>query len=343
MLLGQRAVIRNRTILSIHIDKHSVTSLLHNRTLFSSNLERWKGIYGFSRYEVSSCGNVRNCKFNKLLTINTERAKLLNIRPYVRIKSDATGKWTYFAISRLVLTCFDPKDDVNNLFAIHIDGDKYYNHLSNLEWGETMCKRRYKGPTTGTQIKLRNMTSGSYLNFDSVTLGCKYLLSLNINTSIMQVSRWCYRKKVIHGYQFEFVDETKYNMTIPDLHTEEWKLFDTTPVYNVKCYISSCGRAKRVYQNGKEALYKPWCVNGYFWLNDSKRRVPTRSRSIARLVALHFVHNPNNFMFIDHIDANPKNNHKSNLRWIKDQKENSNNPITRQRCSEAKQIKKKVE
>lgn len=43
----------------------------------------------------------------------------------------------------------------------------------------------------------------------------------------------------------------------------------------------------------------------------------TKAFAIHRLVAKAFVDNPNNYNEIDHIDDNPKNNNKDNLRWIK--------------------------
>lgn len=48
---------------------------------------------------------------------------------------------------------------------------------------------------------------------------------------------------------------------------------------------------------------------------------------IHRLVALHFIDNPNGYNEVDHIDGNPTNNHYTNLRWCT-HLENMNNPNT---------------
>ena len=52
-----------------------------------------------------------------------------------------------------------------------------------------------------------------------------------------------------------------------------------------------------------------------------------RTFFIHRLVASHFIPNPLNKTYIDHIDTNPNNNCVSNLRWCTE-KENSNNTLT---------------
>lgn len=61
----------------------------------------------------------------------------------------------------------------------------------------------------------------------------------------------------------------------------------------------------------------------------------TKPHLVHRLVAMAFIPNPDNKPCIDHIDTDFQNNHVDNLKWCT-QKENCNNPLTRQHGSEAK-------
>jgi len=58
------------------------------------------------------------------------------------------------------------------------------------------------------------------------------------------------------------------------------------------------------------------CPNrdGYYGLNIFKDR-KKRYFSIHRLIALHYIPNPNNYECVDHKDRNRKNNSLDNLRW----------------------------
>lgn len=63
---------------------------------------------------------------------------------------------------------------------------------------------------------------------------------------------------------------------------------------------------------------------------------------LHKAVAELFIPNPENKPEIDHIDTDKLNNHIDNLRWCT-RKENNNNPLTKQKMSEAKKGKPRSE
>lgn len=97
------------------------------------NMEIWRNVYKFSRYQVSDNGNVRNLfygkrKLVKNLKLSTDKSGY----KFVRLR-DLSGKYQYRSVHRLVASAFilnlGNKPEVN-----HIDEDKGNNHYGNLEW-----------------------------------------------------------------------------------------------------------------------------------------------------------------------------------------------------------------
>lgn len=120
-----------------------------------------------------------------------------------------------------------------------------------------------------------------------------------------------------------------------DLKTEIWKpvkgfegLYEVSNMGNVRSvdrhlmwgnqYCLFKGKPKKSFPNSM----------GYLRTGLSKNN-KGKNYFIHRLVAEAFVPNPNNLPCIDHIDRNYLNNSADNLRWCT-QKENCNNPLTRE-------------
>ena len=84
-------------------------------------MEIWKQIKGFTNYEISSLGRVRN----------KDRVLRLQKHNYVNILLTHNKKQYKRYIHRLVAQAFIPneKEEVN-----HKDGNKHNNNLDNLEW-----------------------------------------------------------------------------------------------------------------------------------------------------------------------------------------------------------------
>ena len=69
--------------------------------------------------------------------------------------------------------------------------------------------------------------------------------------------------------------------------------------------------------------------NGRGYLQVSFNLDKIYTHKIHRLVALHYIPNPNNYPQVDHIDRDKTNNDVSNLRWV----DNSMNALNRgERC-----------
>ena len=84
----------------------------------------WKPIKDFENYEVSDTGEVRNVKFNRLLTPSPGAGGYMR----VQLRKDKQSYQRY--VHRLVAEAFlEGEGEVN-----HIDGDRTNNKADNLEW-----------------------------------------------------------------------------------------------------------------------------------------------------------------------------------------------------------------
>ena len=90
-------------------------------------MEEWRKISEFPNYSVSSYGNIRDDRTNKLRKLT----RCANGYHYVSFRQN--GKYSYKTVHRLVAEAFisnpEGKPQVN-----HIDGVRDNNNVKNLEW-----------------------------------------------------------------------------------------------------------------------------------------------------------------------------------------------------------------
>ena len=116
---------------------------------------------------------------------------------------------------------------------------------------------------------------------------------------------------------------------------EEWRYIKG---YEGKYQISNYGRVKSLKNskgNYREKIMNPNDdTHGYLKVNLSKNN-KKKTYKIHRLVAIHFIDNPNNYECVNHKDENKQNNRVENLEWCT-KKYNTNYGTTQKRHSETK-------
>ena len=87
--------------------------------------------------------------------------------------------------------------------------------------------------------------------------------------------------------------------------------------------ISNLGRVKSLKRVGRasDRILSPVNNRGYFIIrlfkseNILSKKTFGRAFLVHRLVAIHFIENPNNYEVVNHLDFNKQNNCVSNLEW----------------------------
>lgn len=293
--------------------------------LCSSNVEEWVDAFGFDRYQVSSYGRVKSKRSNRVMKINYERAKSKRMCAQLPLQSNDGPK--NVNVARLVLMSFEARKDMHSLFALHKDGDRFNNRIDNLEWSSVL--KRVKQFHHKSPMKLESKSNDT-LYFDTLKECQAFLVHKGFPVNQSLISNLCAAKRTKFGYRFTFQNPAKYVLTVTDLQGEDWKLMQRS---KRKLYwISNMGRIKsnNASGNGREQLLSLHFTNGYYFIRPG---LPLYSRLVHRMVAKHFVDNPNNYSMIDHLDTDSLNNKATNLRWVKDSKENHDNEISRRNKS----------
>jgi hypothetical protein len=111
---------------------------------------------------------------------------------------------------------------------------------------------------------------------------------------------------------------------------EEFKIINDNSNYS----ISNYGNVKNNITN---RILKKYNYNDY-----ERVKLKNKDYKIHRLVAIHFIDNPENKLFVDHIDNNRTNNHFTNLRWVTTKENNYNRKLTYNNIFNCKGIRKWV-
>ena len=95
---------------------------------------------------------------------------------------------------------------------------------------------------------------------------------------------------------------------------EQWKQIQSYPDHQISNYGNVKSLRKGCHYN--EILTGTITKKGYRTVNLTDKDNKQHHVFVHRLVALHFIPNPENKLQVDHIDKNRLNNHITNLRWV---------------------------
>lgn len=169
--------------------------------------EEWRIIKGFSNYEVSNTGFVRNANTYYILKNRITK----NGYCQVSLKDDITGKFKNQYIHRLVALAFieNPEDKV---YVNHKDGNKTNNNISNLEWstpGENQHHRHVilnKRITSNRKIGMFDKITGEKIKeFNSILEGAAYFgkdSRENIDNALSHKKG----QQTAYGYVWKYLD-----------------------------------------------------------------------------------------------------------------------------------------
>ncbi len=257
-------------------------------------IEIWKEIPGFSKYQVSNNGLIKNIKTNKILT-NKPRAG-----GYVRKHIvDNNGELKTVNVHWCICIAFYGIPPHEKMSPDHINKVRHDNRVENLRWATNREQnlnqtRKPKGATIRFVIlqicpNTKNIL-GEYISIANA----KIKTGIDLNASIMNAIK----HGIVHkGFIWKFKE-------CISLENEIWKQLKKN---NKILQISTLGRIKDL-QNRE--IFPNKTSNGYLRIHMKGQQL------MHRMVAETFLDNPNNLPMVNHKDSDKTNNKLCNLEWI---------------------------
>lgn len=161
----------------------------------------WKEISGFSNYEVSRNGSVRNVSSHHILNGRLSKSGYYQ----VSLREDVTGKFKNQYNHRLVAQAFinnkEGKPQVN-----HIDGIKTNNRDTNLEWSTPSENQRHRhsiGIAQTSQRKVGKFDGDIIVaSYDSIKSAAEDEGSPRISIDSVLGGR----RKTLRGFKWKYLD-----------------------------------------------------------------------------------------------------------------------------------------
>lgn len=267
------------------------------------NLETWKHIKNYEKYQISNFGRVKS--LNRKKEIILKLAKTLN---YLKVTLQKNGKSKTFSVHKLVAETFlENKNPIEFKIVNHIDGNKLNNKVYNLEW--TSYKNNTKHAIDNKLFIAKTYRISQY------TLDGKNLLkiynsfkeiseSTNFNSnSIRHVCKG--GKNSYKNFVWKYTDFIYKETNIPEgLSLKEYPNYIITN--EGKVYSKSHNRFMSTRNNG-----------GYEYISlGNGIKNGKKDFSIHYLVGKLYIDNPNNYPMLNHINFIKNDNRVENLEWV---------------------------
>ena len=165
-------------------------------------MEIWKTIKDFPNYEISNFGNVKNSIKNKLMTRSIRK------NGYCVVKLSNNGISKECKVHRLVAIAFID-NPINLPYINHKDENKTNNHVSNLEWCDSLynntygTRRQRQANKINKPIKQCDMQGNVIREFNSINEAAEKLGILACNISNCLAGRQKSTPRNLYTWKFQ--------------------------------------------------------------------------------------------------------------------------------------------
>ena len=279
----------------------------------------WKKLQGFSNYEISDTALVKNLTTSRCLSGSvSQRYVCVTLYP-------DHGKPKSQKLHRLVAKLFCPNENGYKVVN-HKDGDTLNNNASNLEW-TTARKNTQHAAKMGKMIvnnhrPVRKQCPKTGEIWEYASISDAYNDNKKYIKHLTYIINACSgRQKTSGGYKWEYINDQKTESKCPQdgVEISEYSGYLVTP--HGQIYSKKSRRFLNPSKNNAGYLIIDLHADEYDKNKDhskyTRKRASKRKKfRVHRLVAEHFIPNPQQYAEVNHKNKNRIDNRIENLEWV---------------------------